>query len=169
MKLRGLHYVLRCRPRERGALGGIVTESAALFSSGGYRRGFRALVPSRWATCLPGALRGGPSSGIGLGLLARLSCLLNGWPPGPVVVRYLLLSIIKEPKINSHCACVVEKRRTGVAICLLFFCLFVDCLSFVCHLFGRPAAREHELAQGPRSLWPAKPSIAPPASYAPSS
>ena len=31
MKLRELRYVLRCRPRELGALGGIVTESARSF------------------------------------------------------------------------------------------------------------------------------------------
>ena len=47
MKLRGLRYVLRCRPRERDALGGFVIGPSAFFSSSAFPLGFRELVPLR--------------------------------------------------------------------------------------------------------------------------
>ena len=40
MNLRELLEVLRCRPRERDALGGTVTESAAFISPSAFRRDF---------------------------------------------------------------------------------------------------------------------------------
>ena len=47
MKLREHPDVLHGRPRERGALGGVVAESAAFFSSRAFRRRLRALVRTR--------------------------------------------------------------------------------------------------------------------------
>ena len=47
MKLREHPDLVRCRPRERDAPGGIVAESAAFFSFTAFRRGLRLLVSSQ--------------------------------------------------------------------------------------------------------------------------